>query len=171
MRFGIWIAVLILEKFVLSLEVVVLVSAILSIAPKKQGGPEKADYALQVSTWNISSCLLNFDCCAGFGKFLLDVFCFVFGYAFLDRLRSAFDQILGLFQAKACDFTNSFNDTDLVTANRRKDDIEFRLLFSGSRCAGTPRRGRAGNSNRGCGCADAERFFQPFDELRSFEQR
>src|SRR2546425_401969 len=159
MRFGIWIAVRILEKLVLSLEVVVLVSAILSIAPKKQGGPEKADYALQVSTWNTGSCLLNFDCCAGFGKFLLDVLCFVFGYAFFDRFRSAFDQILGLLQAKARDFTNNFDDTDLVTANCRKDDIEFGLLFSGGRRAGACRR------------ADAERFFQPFDELRSFEQR
>ena len=91
MRFGIWIAVRILEKLVLSLEVVVLVSAILSIAPKKQGGPEEADYALQVSTWNTGSCLLNFDCCAGFRKLLLNVLGFVFVYAFFDGLRRSLD--------------------------------------------------------------------------------
>jgi hypothetical protein len=51
-------------------------------------------------------------------NFFLDGFGFVFTHAFLDRLGCAVDQVLGFFQAEAGDFTNGFDDVDLVGADR-----------------------------------------------------
>jgi len=55
MRFGIWIAVRIFEKFVLSLEVLLVSAIFVSLLLRSMKNEEadlRADYALQVSTWN-----------------------------------------------------------------------------------------------------------------------
>jgi hypothetical protein len=47
--------------------------------------------------------LLDFDLGAGVFKLLLDFFSFALGDAFLDSLRSGFNEILGFLQAETCD--------------------------------------------------------------------
>src|SRR5688572_2480373 len=135
MRFGIWIAVRIFEKFVLSREVLVLVSAIfVDRSYLKTNGltcgrttPFRSAHGIKGA-----NLLLNFDCCAGFSEFLLNVFCFVFGYAFLNRLRSRLNQILGFLQSKAGNFANGFDDADFVSADRSENDVELGPLLDGS---------------------------------------
>src|SRR5262245_58884932 len=63
---------------------------------------------------SVASCLLNIDCCASFSEFLLNGLGFVFVYAFFDWLRCTFDQILGFLQSETGDFTDDFDDADLV---------------------------------------------------------
>ena len=57
--------------------------------------------------------LLDFDSGARVDELLLDRLGFFLADAFLDRLGSAVDQVLGLFQAEAGDFANGLDDVDL----------------------------------------------------------
>src|SRR6185312_10558443 len=50
---------------------------------------------------------------------------------FLDGLRRAFDQILGLLEAQTGDRTHGLDHFDLLLADRCQYDIEFGLLFGG----------------------------------------
>ena len=43
----------------------------------------------------------------------------------------AFDEVLGFFQAEARDFAHGLDHVDLLVADSREDDGEFRLLFDG----------------------------------------
>src|SRR6202165_6246597 len=79
--------------------------------------------------------LLDLDLGAGLFELLLDRSGFVLVDAFLDGLRSAIHQVLGFFEAQAGDFTDRFNDVDLVAANIRKHAGALRLLFRRRRAA------------------------------------
>ena len=73
---------------------------------------------------------LTFDAGAGFFELLLELFRFVFGDTFLDGRRRAFHHVFGLFQAQTGDLTHRLNDSHLVGAEARHDDVELGLLFS-----------------------------------------
>src|SRR5262245_40746862 len=62
---------------------------------KYKRATQRTDYALGVCTRHWRTALLDLDCRAGFSEFLLNVFRFVFRYAFFDWFRSAFHKILG----------------------------------------------------------------------------
>ena len=62
--------------------------------------------------------LFQLDRCAGFGKLGLDLFGFVLRNAFLERFRSAVDQVLRFLEAEARDdFANDLDDRDLVASS------------------------------------------------------
>ena len=73
--------------------------------------------------------LLDVDLGAGFLKLLLEVSGFSLGNAFLDSLRSAFDEVLGFLEAEAGDAADFLDDVDLVCAGIREDDVELGLFF------------------------------------------
>jgi hypothetical protein len=64
--------------------------------------------------------LLDVDLRAGVFKLLLDVFSFALGDAFLDSLRSSFDEILGFLQAETGDSADFLDDVDLVERRLRR---------------------------------------------------
>src|SRR5467141_2308832 len=113
--------------------------------------------------------LLDLDLGAGLFELLLDRSGFVLVDAFLDGLRSAIHQVLGFFEAQAGDFADRFNDVDLVAANVREHDGEFRLLFR--RCRAACRRPAACRHNRSRSRGDAEGFFHLLYQVGRFEQR
>src|SRR5215469_3118989 len=82
--------------------------------------------------------LLNLDCCTRVFELLLDLRRLVLVDAFLDRLRRAFDQVLGLFEAEVGDRAHLFDDIDLFVTSRGQDDSELSLLGSrlSRRCTG-----------------------------------
>ena len=73
--------------------------------------------------------LLNVDLSAGVFELLLEVSSFSLGNSFLDRLRSAFNEVLGFLQAEAGDAANFLDDVDLVGASVNQDNVEFSLFF------------------------------------------
>src|SRR5215207_9572055 len=77
-------------------------------------------------------CLLELDLGAGLLELRLDLLSLVLVDAVLDGLRSAFDQILGLFQAQARDGADFLDDLDLLVAGRSQHDRELGLLFDRS---------------------------------------
>src|SRR5467141_4477558 len=113
--------------------------------------------------------LLDLDLGAGLFELLLDRSGFVLVNAFLDGLRRAIHQVLGFFQAQAGDFADRFNDVDLVAANVREHDGEFRLLFRRCRAACCRPAARCHNRSRSRG--DAEGFFHLLYQVGRFEQR
>src|SRR5690606_39963673 len=62
----------------------------------------------------------------------LKLFAFFFRNAFFKNCRSAFNHVFSFFQAKASRFTNCFNYSNFVRAERSKFNIEFSLFFSSS---------------------------------------
>src|SRR5216684_9256325 len=100
--------------------------------------------------------LLDLDLGAGLFELLLDRSGFVLVDAFLDGLRSAIHEVFGFLEAQAGDFADRFNDVDLVAANVREHDGEFRLLCR--RCRAACRRPAACRHNRGRRRGDAEGF-------------
>src|SRR6516162_8473353 len=76
--------------------------------------------------------LLDLDGGASRGELVLDLLGVVLVDAFLDRLRSALHQVLGLLQAQAGDGADLLDDVDLVGARVREDDRELGLLLGGS---------------------------------------
>ena len=73
----------------------------------------------------------------------LDLVGFFLVHAFLDRLGSGLDQVLGFLQPEASERPDFLNDLDLLVAGRREHDREFGLLFG--------RRGtRAGRARSHC---------------------
>src|SRR5258706_1046000 len=68
--------------------------------------------------------------------------------AFLDRLRCALDQVLGLFETETRNGADFLDDLDLLVAGRDEDDVEFRLLLRGSRCGPAARRSCDGDRGR-----------------------
>src|ERR1700746_3403675 len=73
--------------------------------------------------------LLDFDGSASFRELLPYILGFFLVDAFLDRLGSTVNQVLGLFQAEAGDFSHSLDYVDLVSANCGENDGEIQLLF------------------------------------------
>src|SRR5690606_34583533 len=90
------------------------------------------------------------------------VFCTSLVQAFLDRLGSTVNQVLGFFQAKTSDFTNSLDDRYLVRANFGQNNGEFGLLFSSG---GSATSSRSSNSNSGRSSGHAELLFHFSDQL------
>src|SRR6187551_3931045 len=76
-------------------------------------------------------------------ELLLDLFGFGLGGAFLDRLRRAFDEVLGFLEAQAGDGADFLDDADLVRTGLEEDDVELGLLFGGG--------GRASSGSRASG--------------------
>ena len=64
---------------------------------------------------------------------LADLLRLVLVDAFLDRLRSALDQVLGLLQAEAGDGADLLDDVDLLVARLGEDDGELRLRLDRAR--------------------------------------
>src|SRR5690606_37320143 len=88
------------------------------------------------------------------------------GNAFLDGLRSAFDQGLGFAQAEAGDGTDFLDDVDLVVAEGGEDHVEFGLFLSSGGRSGTT--GSGGDGNRSGG-GNAPLFFQQLREFRGLQ--
>src|SRR4026207_838783 len=93
--------------------------------------------------------LLDLDLRAAFFQLLLHGVAFFFRDTGLHGLRSAFDQILRLFQTEAGKFANDLDDLDLlIRRSRHKHDVERRLLF-GWRCGRSTCSGGGGGNRRG----------------------
>src|SRR6187200_511725 len=136
---------------------------------QKRGDPNGAapshPRALQDTRERLSKSLLELDGSAGFLDLLLDLLGFVLVDAFLDGLRSAFDERLGFAQAEAGDGADFLDDVDLLATVAGEDHVEFGLLFS-SRASGGD--SRAGNGN-GSGGRNAPLLFEQLRKLCSFE--
>ena len=104
--------------------------------------------------------LLELDSCAGFFELLLNGFSFVFGHAFLNCRRCAFDCVLGFFQAKSGDCANSFNNRNLVAAEAGHYDIKLVFLCNSFACVSS----RSGSNSNGCSSRNAPLFFEHLDE-------
>src|SRR5690606_40937147 len=72
--------------------------------------------------------LLDVDLAAGRLDLLLDLRGLVLRHAFLDRLRRALDEVLGLLEAEARDRADLLDHLDLLVAGAEEDDVELRLL-------------------------------------------
>ena len=107
--------------------------------------------------------LLDFDLGACVFELLLERFGISLGNAFLDRLRSAIDQILGFLQAQAGSGTDDLDDLNLLVTGTSQNDGEFGLLFSSSSSAST---GRASNGDGSGG--NAELLFECLDQVIQF---
>src|SRR5260221_7316854 len=107
--------------------------------------------------------LLDLDSGTRILKLLLELRRFVLVDAFLDRLRRALDEVLGLFETEARDRTDFLDHVDLLVAEGRENDVELGLL--GSRC-GSCRTATAGgcDGNRGSG-RDTPLLFEHLREL------
>src|SRR6202167_5884401 len=114
--------------------------------------------------------LLYFNGCTGVGELLPDGLGFFLVDALFDRLGRAVHQILGFLEPQIGDFTNRFDDVDLVRASRGQDHVKLGLLFS-RRCSRRPSaacRSRRHGSRRS---RDAQLFLEQFHQLRRFQQR
>src|ERR1041384_1655126 len=86
--------------------------------------------------------LLDLDAGAGFFELALDLVGLVLRDAFLDGVRGAVDQVLGLLQAQARDRADDLDHLDLLFAGAGEDDVEGGLLL---------RRGAVAAGRRGPG--------------------
>src|SRR4051812_15662628 len=111
--------------------------------------------------------LLDLDLGTGLFHLLLDGFRVGLVDAFLDGLRRAIDEILGLLQAQARHFAHGLDGVDLVLAGGREDHGELGLLLGGGTTGGTT--GRGGGDGNGGGGGNAELLFHVLDELRQLE--
>src|ERR1700761_231506 len=76
--------------------------------------------------------LLELDLGASLLQLSLDLVGFFLVDAFLDRLRRAFDEVLGFLEAKTGDGADFLDDLDLLLAGRGENDRELGLLFGRS---------------------------------------
>src|SRR5215831_10239730 len=91
--------------------------------------------------------LLELDLRAHLFEGGFDLLGLVLGDAFLDRLRRAFDQVLGLLEAEAGERTHLLDDLDLLVARRGEHDRELGLLLGrSSGTAGARDRGGRGHA-------------------------
>src|SRR5690242_964920 len=81
-------------------------------------------------------------------ELLLDLLGLALADAFLDRLRRALDQVLGLLEAEAGDRADLLDDVDLLVAGGGQDDVELGLL-GGRSGGGGARRGGDGDRRGG----------------------
>src|SRR5271166_6278752 len=87
--------------------------------------------------------------------------------AFLDRLRRAFDEVLGFLEAERRDRADFLDHFDFFIADGGEDDGELGLLLDGRRSGG----GRSGGDGDRCGGRNAPLGFEEFCELGGFENR
>lgn len=105
--------------------------------------------------------LLDFDFGPVVFENLFDLFSFVFADGFLNGLRRAFDEVLGLLQTEARDATDLFNDVDLLVASGSKDNVELGLLFSRSSSSAW----RSSSNGNRCRSRNAPLLFEQFGKL------
>src|ERR1700683_5290762 len=91
--------------------------------------------------------LLKLNLGAGLFELGLDLCRIVLVNAFLYRLGSAFDQVLGLLKSKAGNGPNFLNDFNLLLADGGQHDRKLGLLLS--RCRGSPAARWSGDCNGG----------------------
>src|SRR4030095_10298286 len=136
----------------------------------KKGGPFPDrpfhPQALQ-DTYETLRSLLELDGAAGFFDLLLDLLGFVLVDAFLDGLRSAFDERLGFTQAQAGDGADFLDDVDLLATVAGENHVELGLLF-GSRASSGGAGGRASDRNRRGG-RNAPLLFEQLRRLSGLE--
>src|SRR3954447_17608030 len=120
--------------------------------------------ALSNSSGKLRS-LFQLDGAAGILDLLLDLLGFFLVDAFLDGLRSAFDQRLRLAEAEAGDRADFLDHVDLLAAVAGEDDVELGLFFGG-RASGSC-SGRSGGNGGGGG--NAPLLFEGLGEIRCFE--
>src|SRR5690348_7364673 len=72
---------------------------------------------------NLVRSLLELDGSAGVFDLLLELLGLVLGHAFLDGLRSAFDERLGFAEAKTGDRTDFLDHVDLLATVAGEDDV------------------------------------------------
>src|SRR6185312_6935052 len=113
--------------------------------------------------------LLQLHLRAGGLELLLDLLGLGLGDAFLDRLRGALDQVLGLLEAQAGDRAHFLDRADLVGAAVDEDDVELGLLLGG-RGGGGAGGGSGGGRDRSGG-GDAPLRFEVLDQAGDFEDR
>src|SRR6185437_8714470 len=101
--------------------------------------------------------LLELNLGAGLLELGLELIGFVLVDAFLDRLRSAFDEVLGFLEAEAGDGADFLDDFDLLVASGGENHRELGLFFSGS--GGSATTGGTGNRHGGGG-GHAPLFFK-----------
>src|SRR6187200_1316910 len=137
---------------------------------QKRGDPNGAapshPRALQDTRERLSKSLLELDGSAGFLDLLLDLLGFVLVDAFLDGLRSAFDERLGFAQAQAGDGADFLDDVDLLATVAGEDHVELGLLFGSRASSGSG--GRAGDGD-GSGGRNAPLLFEQLRKLSGFE--
>src|SRR5262245_16981890 len=114
--------------------------------------------------------LLELDSGAGVRELLLHFFSFILAHAFLNRFRSAIDEVLGFFQAEAGQFSYNLDNIDLIGSDRSQHDIEGVLLldhWSGC-CAGST---WSGHHDRRGGCRrNPEFILERLDQFRGLEE-
>src|SRR5690606_5348704 len=103
---------------------------------------------------------------AGSFQLLLDVVGFSLGDAFLDGLRSGFNQRLGFAQAETGNGADFLDDVDLVLTEGGEDHVEFGLFFSSVGRGGAT--GSSGNGDRSSG-GNAPLLFQELAQFGSFQ--
>src|SRR5690606_31528798 len=85
--------------------------------------------------------------------------------AFLDGLRSSFNQILGFLEAQAGDGADFLDDLDLLGAGVSENDVELGLLFNRGSSSGARSSGNGDRSSSG----NAPLLFQQLRQLSRFE--
>src|SRR5713101_8031845 len=105
------------------------------IAPTRgvQGALPPAGVWGNLSGGQVIPGLLNSNLCADFGHFVSDFLSLFLRDTFFDRPGRLVNDGFGFFEAEAGQFTDNFNDIDLVGANLAEDGIKLRLLFGGGR--------------------------------------
>src|SRR3546814_351084 len=117
---------------------------------------------MRISDWSSDVCSSDL---AGRFELLLDLFGFGLVGAFLDGLRSAFDQRLGFAEAQAGDGADFLDDVDLLAAIAGQDHVELVLFFSGrSGSASSSRSSGNGSSGR-----NAPLFLEQLRKLGGFQ--
>src|SRR5438874_9198993 len=110
--------------------------------------------------------LLQFHLGASLFELLLYLVGFVFVHAFLDRLGSALDEVLGFLEAETSDGADFLDDFDLLLAGSGENNRELGLFFNGS--SSSPATGGTGDRNGGSG-GHAPLLFEELRQLGSFE--
>src|SRR6478672_6440891 len=110
--------------------------------------------------------LLELDLGASLLELRLDLLGFVLVDAFLDRLGSTLDEVLGFLEAEAGDGADFLDDFDLLLAGGGEHDRELGLFLN--RSGGSAATGGTGHRNRGSG-GHAPLLFKQFCEFGSFE--
>src|SRR5688572_28861731 len=106
---------------------------------------------------------------AGVLEGLLDLRGLVLGNAFLDGLRSTFDEVLRFLQTERGDLADGLDDVDLLVACFLQDHRELGLLFD--RRSGSGRTGSSSGRRGGGGSGNAKAIFERLDQVRQVENR
>ena len=100
---------------------------------QKAGSPQAASRCLSALLWKdiAQMRLLELGSTASLFDLFLDLFGFVFASAFLNRSRSAFNQLFGFFQTQASNFTYGLDHANFLVAERGQNHVEFVLFHGG----------------------------------------